>query len=170
MNKAPFLINEHGDWYYKESKITRHAMVKLFSTILVRDDDNTFHLRTPVEDVLVEVTDAPFIIKEMFVKNEGNLKYLCFKTNVDTILVAGIKNPIWLEKKKSNNDLIPYVLVKKGLIAKISRPVYYQLTEMLDIKNIKNIICNGVYSGKDFFILDQPSSRNKYLQTDINFE
>ena len=32
---------------------------------------------------------------------------------VDTILVAGIKNPIWLEKKKSKNDLIPYILVKK---------------------------------------------------------
>ena len=68
-----------------------------------------------------------------------------------------------VRKKKSNKELIPYVLVKKGLIAKISRPVYYQLMELLDIKNIKNIIYNGVYSGKDFFILDQPSSRNKYL-------
>jgi len=163
MSKAPFLINEHGDWYYKESKITRHAMVKLFSTILVRDDDNTFHLRTPVEDVLVEVSDVPYIIKEMFVKNEGSLKYIYFTTNVDNILTVGIKNPIWLEKKKNKDELIPYVLVKKGLIAKISRPVYYQLMELLDKKNIKNIIYNGVYSGKDFFILDQPSSRNKYL-------
>lgn len=163
MSKAPFLINEHGDWYYEESKITRHAMVKLFSTILVRDDDNTFHLRTPVEDVLVEVEDVPYIVTEMFVKNEGNLKYIYFKTNVDNILTVGIKNPIWLEKKQNKDELIPYVLVKKGLIAKISRPVYYQLMELLDIKNIKNVMYNGVYSGRDFFILDQPSSRNKYL-------
>jgi hypothetical protein len=138
-------------------------MVKLFSTILVRDNDNTFHLRTPVEDVLVDVIDVPYIIKEMFVKNQGSLKYIYFKTNVDNILTAGIKNPIWLEKKKNKDELIPYVLVKKGLIAKISRPVYYQLMELLDIKNIKNIMYNGVYSGKEFFILDQPSSRNKYL-------
>ena len=163
MNNAPFLINEHGDWYYKASKINRHAIVKLFSTILVRDNDNTFHLRTPVEDVLVDVIDVPYIVKEMFVKNEGSLKYIYFKTNVDNILTAGIKNPIWLEKKKNKDELIPYVLVKKGLIAKISRPVYYQLMELLDIKNIKNIMYNGVYSGKEFFILDQPSSRNKYL-------
>jgi hypothetical protein len=163
MSNAPFLINEHGDWYYKASKINRHAMVKLFSTILVRDNDNTFHLRTPVEDVLVDVIDVPYIIKEMFVKNQGSLKYIYFKTNVDNILTAGIKNPIWLEKKKNKDELIPYVLVKKGLIAKISRPVYYQLMELLDIKNIKNIMYNGVYSGKEFFILDQPSSRNKYL-------
>ena len=100
MSKAPFLINEHGDWYYKESKITRHAMVKLFSTILVRDDDNTFHLRTPLEDVLVEVIDVPYIVKEMFVKDEGGLKYIYFKTNIDNVLIVGIKNPIWLEKRK----------------------------------------------------------------------
>ena len=99
----------------------------------------------------------------MFVKSEGSLKYIYFTTNVDNILTVGIKNPIWLEKKKNKDELIPYVLVKKGLIAKISRPVYYQLMELLDIKNIKNIMYNGVYSGKDFFILDQSSSRKKYL-------
>ena len=163
MNKAPFLIDAYGDWYYMGSKITRMPMIKLFSSILVKDKDNTFHLRTPVEDVLVEVIDVPYIIKEMFVKDEDGLKYIYFKTNVDNILTVGIKNPIWLEKKQNKDELIPYVLVKKGLIAKISRPVYYQLMELLDIKNIKNVMYNGVYSGRDFFILDQPSSRNKYL-------
>ena len=59
------LIDQHGEWYYKKSKITRKTMIKLFSTILVRDIDNTFHLRTPVEDVLVEVIDVPFIITNM---------------------------------------------------------------------------------------------------------
>ena len=109
MSKAPFLINEHGDWYYKESKITRHAMVKLFSTILVRDDDNTFHLRTPVEDVLVEVIDAPFIVTEMTIKKRNSLNYIYFKTNVNNIIIVGIKNPIWMEKKNNSEELIPYV-------------------------------------------------------------
>ena len=163
MNKAPFLINEHGEWYYKESKITRHSMIKLFSTILVRDKDNTFHLRTPVEDVLVEVIDVPYIITEMFMTNKNNLSYICFKTNVGNNLVLGKKNPLWLEKKQDSDELIPYVLVQKGLIAKISRSVYYQLVELLEVKEIKKILYNGLYSGKDFFTLDQPGSRNEYL-------
>ena len=163
MNKAPFFINAHCEWYYKESKITRHSMVKLFSTILVRDDDNTYHLRTPVEDVLVEVEDAPYMITEMFVTNKRNLSYICFKTNVDFSLMLGRKNPLWLEKKDNSEELIPYVLVKRGLIAKVSRPVYYQLVELLEVKKINKILNNGLYSGKEFFILDKPTHRHKYL-------
>ena len=163
MNKAPFFINAHCEWYYKESKITRHSMVKLFSTILLRDDDNSYHLRTPVEDVLVEVEDVPYMITEMFVTNKRNLSYICFKTNVDFSLMLGRKNPLWLEKKDNSEELIPYVLVKRGLIAKVSRPVYYQLVELLEVKKINKILHNGLYSGKEFFVLDKSTLRHKYL-------
>ena len=163
MNNAPFLIDQYGEWYYRKSKITRHSMIKLFSTILVRDKDNTYHLRTPVEDVLVDVVDVPYIITEMYVKNKNKLSYIYFISNVGDNLLLGKNNPLWVEKNKFTDELIPYVLVKKGLIAKLSRPVYYQLTELLDIKNIKNILHNGIYSGKEFFILDKPSLRKKYL-------
>ncbi|PPR17040.1 MAG: hypothetical protein CFH33_00192 [Alphaproteobacteria bacterium MarineAlpha9_Bin3] len=163
MNEAPFLIDQNGDWYYNKSKITRHSMVKLFSTILVRDEDNTFHLRTPVEDVLIEVLDAPYLIKEMYLKQKDRLPYIYFKTNVDYDFMLNKKNPLWLEKKNNSDELIPYVLVKKGLIAKLSRVVYYQLVDLLELKIIKNVSHYGVYSGKDFFFLDKPKSRNKYL-------
>ena len=166
MNKAPFFINAQCEWYYKDSKITRHSMVKLFSTILVRDDDNTYHLRTPVEDVLVDVKDVPYMITEMFITNKRNLSYICFKTNVDFSLILGRKNPLWLEKKDSSKELIPYVLVKKGLIAKVSRSVYYQLVELLEVKKINKILHNGLYSGKEFFVLDKPTPRHKYLSLD----
>ena len=163
MNEAPFLIDQNGNWYYKKSLITRHSMVKLFSTILVRDEDNTFHLRTPVEDVLVEVLDAPYLIKEMYLKHKDSLPYVYFKTNVDYDFTLNKENPLWLEKKTNSDELIPYVLVKKGLIAKLSRVVYYQLVDLLELKIIKNVSHYGVYSGKDFFLLDKPNSRNRYL-------
>ena len=89
--------------------------------------------------------------------------YIYFISNVGDNLLLGKNNPLWVEKNKFTDELIPYVLVKKGLIAKLSRPVYYQLTELLDIKNIKNILHNGIYSRKEFFILDKPSLRKKYL-------
>jgi uncharacterized protein len=164
MNTAPFLIDEYGDWFFKGSKITRNSMVKLFSTILVRDNDNTFHLRTPVENVLVKVKDAPYLITEMHVTRQNQLAYINFKTNLDINFIVSNKNPLWVEKKINSNDLIPYALVKKGLIAKISRPVYYELAELLDIKNIKNVLHKGVYSGKEFYILDKPSSRDFFLK------
>jgi hypothetical protein len=163
MKKAPFLIDEYGEWYYMGSKITRKPMVKLFSSILTKDRDNTFHLRTPVEDVLVEVIDAPYLVTSLDIVNNNNLTYVSFTTNVGIKFIVGNKNPIWVEEKDSSEEMIPYSLVKRGLIAKVTRPVYYELAGFLDTKNIKNIEHTGIYSGKDFFILDKPTLRNIFI-------
>ena len=163
MKKAPFLIDEYGEWYYMGSKITRKPMVKLFSSILTKDRDNTFHLRTPVEDVLVEVIDAPYLVTSLDIVNNNNIKYVSFTTNVGIQFIVGNKNPIWVEEKDSSEEMIPYSLVKRGLIAKVTRPVYYELAGFLDTKNIKNIEHTGIYSGKDFFILDKPTLRNAFM-------
>ena len=163
MKKAPFLIDEYGEWYYMGSKITRKPMVKLFSSILTKDRDNTFHLRTPVEDVLVEVIDAPYLVTNLDIVNNNNLTYISLTTNVGVQFIVGKNNPIWVEEKDSSEELIPYSLVKRGLIAKVTRPVYYELAGFLDTKNIKNIEHTGIYSGKDFFILDKPTLRNIFI-------
>ena len=163
MKKAPFLIDEYGEWYYMGSKITRKPMVKLFSSILTKDRDNTFHLRTPLEDVLVEVIDAPYLVTSLDIVNNNNLTYVSFTTNVGIKFIVGNKNPIWVEEKDSSEEMIPYSLVKRGLIAKVTRPVYYELAGFLDTKNIKNIEHTGIYSGKDFFILDKPTLRNIFI-------
>ena len=163
MKKTPFLIDEYGEWYYMGSKITRKPMVKLFSSILTKDRDNTFHLRTPVEDVLVEVIDAPYLVTSLDIVNNNNLTYISLTTNVGVQFIVGKNNPIWVEEKDSSEELIPYSLVKRGLIAKVTRPVYYELAGFLDTKNIKNIEHAGIYSGKDFFILDKPTLRNIFI-------
>ena len=163
MKKTPFLIDEYGEWYYMGSKITRKPMVKLFSSILTKDRDNTFHLRTPVEDVLVEVIDAPYLVTSLDIINNNNLTYISLTTNVGVQFTVGKNNPIWVEEKDSSEELIPYSLVKRGLIAKVTRPVYYELAGFLDTKNIKNIEHTGIYSGKDFFILDKPTLRNIFI-------
>ena len=163
MKKTPFLIDEYGEWYYMGSKITRKPMVKLFSSILTKDRDNTFHLRTPLEDVLVEVIDAPYLVTSLDIVNNNNLTYISLTTNVGVQFIVGKNNPIWVEEKDSSEELIPYSLVKRGLIAKVTRPVYYELAGFLDTKNIKNIEHTGIYSGKDFFILDKPTLRNIFI-------
>ena len=144
MKKTPFLIDEYGEWYYMGSKITRKPMVKLFSSILTKDRDNTFHLRTPVEDVLVEVIDAPYLVTSLDIVNNNNLTYISLTTNVGVQFIVGKNNPIWVEEKDSSEELIPYSLVKRGLIAKVTRPVYYELAGFLDTKNIKNIEHTGI--------------------------
>jgi len=53
-------IARDGTWYYMGSPIGRKRMVKLFSTVIRRDDDKYF-LVTPVEKLGITVDDAPFV-------------------------------------------------------------------------------------------------------------
>ena len=57
-------IASDGTWFYMGTPIGRPALVRLFSTILKREDGRHF-LVTPVEKVGIRVDDAPFMAVEM---------------------------------------------------------------------------------------------------------
>ena len=53
-------IQRDGTWFYEGTPIGRPALVKLFASILIREDGKYF-LVTPVEKVGIRVQDAPFV-------------------------------------------------------------------------------------------------------------
>src|ERR1700756_1339813 len=75
-------IASDGTWFYMGTPIGRPALVRLFSTILKREDGKHF-LVTPVEKVGISVDDAPFLAVEMQKKNDSRGRLLRFRTNVD---------------------------------------------------------------------------------------
>jgi hypothetical protein len=58
-------IRADGTWFYMGTPIGRAPLVRLFSTVLRRDDDGKTYLVTPVEKVGIRVVDAPFVAVEM---------------------------------------------------------------------------------------------------------
>ena len=54
-------IARDGTWYYRGSPIGRLPLVKLFASVLRREDDGSYWLVTPAERGRVEVEDAPFL-------------------------------------------------------------------------------------------------------------
>ena len=63
-------IASDGTWFYMGTPIGRPALVRLFSTILKREDGKHF-LVTPVEKVGIRVDDAPFLAVEMVKETDG---------------------------------------------------------------------------------------------------
>ena len=53
-------IARDGTWFYLGTPIGRPELVKLFSSI-IRKDDKDYFLVTPVEKVGIQVDDAPFV-------------------------------------------------------------------------------------------------------------
>jgi hypothetical protein len=122
---ADFSIRRDGTWLYEGTPITRPALVKLFSTILNRDDAGDYWLTTPVEQCRITVEDRPFVITAMEIENIGqHTQRLTFTSNIDQSIQLCQATPLMLD------DVGPYIPLEKGLSARINRPVYYELAEL----------------------------------------
>lgn len=123
-------IRKDGVWFHEGTPIGREALVRLFSTVLRKDEDGIY-LVTPVEKLRIQVEDAPFVATR--VDREG--ESLRFTTNVGDEVEAGPENPIRVEMDPRSGEPRPYLHVRRGLEALIARPVFYELVEMAEARD-----------------------------------
>jgi hypothetical protein len=138
-------IARDGIWYHQGGPIGRPAMVRLFSTILRREEDGRFVLVTPVEKLDIEVEDAPFVAVELKVEGEGDEMSLAFRLNTGDVVIAGPDHPLRFEARPEGPH--PYLEVRGGLDALVARPVYYELAELA----LAGGEPSGLWSGGIFF-------------------
>jgi len=139
-------IARDGTWFYLGTPIGRPELVRLFSTILRKDDDKYF-LVTPVEKVGITVDDAPFVAVDFEAEGEGKAQELVFETNVGDRMVAGPDNPIRVERDSETGEPSPYVLVRDNLEALIDRKSFYRLVDIG--AHVEGWF--GLWSGEEFF-------------------
>ena len=147
-------ISRSGEWFYEESPISRIQIVKLFSTVLKREEDN-YYLVTPVEKWRISVEDAPFVAVLLEPEGAGEAQSLVFNTNVGEEVVAGPNNPIRVEYDPVTGEPKPYIFVRDRLEALISRNVFYQLVELAEQRVMEGNEVLGVNSGGEFFSLGE---------------
>jgi len=143
-------IARDGTWFHQGTPIGRKEIVRLFSTILLKEADS-FYLVTPVEKMRIRVEDAPFLAVLLESQGSGREQRLVFTTNVGDEVVAGPDNPIRVETDSRTGEPSPYIHVRRGLEARISRPVFYQLADMTDSQIDSRLL--GVWSAGRFFVL-----------------
>ena len=122
-------IARDGTWFYLGTPIGRPELVRLFSTILKREDGR-FYLVTPVEKVGITVDDAPFVAVDFEATGSGAAQVLRFVTNVGDTTEAGAENPIRVIRDPATGEPAPYVHVRAGLEALIDRKSFYRLVEI----------------------------------------
>ncbi|HEY9556384.1 MAG TPA: DUF1285 domain-containing protein [Acidimicrobiales bacterium] len=123
-------IARDGTWFHEGAPIGRKPLVKLFASVLWRDDGGGYWLRTPAERGRIEVEDAPFTAVELSVTGEGVSQILAFRTNLDDWVEADAAHPLRVAGDPAGGDISPYILVRDRLEALILRPVYYELAEL----------------------------------------
>lgn len=134
-------IARDGTWFHQGSPIGRTAMVRLFSTILRREADGRHVLVTPGEKLDIAVDDAPFIAVEVKNDSAGRDRSLAFRLNTGDLVVADAEHSLRFEDRDvvcperlpqagSRRGPQPYLHVRGGLEALVTRSVYYELAEM----------------------------------------
>ena len=140
------LIKNDGSWWYMGSKINRKPLVKLFSTVL-KKENNDYFLVTPVEKIKIQVEDVPFKIINL--QQLTDKKYLhpliVMQNNVEELIPLNSEHPLEI-KQDSKGYPLPYITVRKNLKAKLSRAVFYEsvaLAKLAQVNGVEHLILHS---------------------------
>lgn len=152
-------IRGDGVWLYRDSPIRRASLVDLFASVLRKDADGRTYLVTPTEKVDVAVEDAPFLAVDMEVRGTGCAQQIAFRTNVDDVVACGPEHPLRFAEQQPGGGLKPYVLVRGGLEALLTRALLHDLVALaLDEERAGKRVA-GVWSGGSFFAFAAATER-----------
>jgi hypothetical protein len=148
-------------WFYQNSPIGRAPMVRLFASILKRED-NKYFLVTPVEKVGLIVEDAPFLAVELAVDHGPSGQVLGFRTNVDDLVEAGPGHALRFEPEPGSGGLKPYLHVGRDLWAKVTRALFYDLVALGEERDVNGKAMFGVASNGEFFPMAEASALREF--------
>ncbi len=116
-------IKSNGDWYYAGTIFKRPALVKLLASVL-KKEENDYFLVTPVEKIKISVEDAPFVLTQWHWQDENNAR-MVVSTNIGDEFMLDSDHPLIVTEE---GEL--YVTVRRNLLAKVHRNVYYQWADL----------------------------------------
>ena len=131
-----FTIDRDGRWYCHdpgmgEGPIRRDSLAKLFAGAgtgwmagkgLSVDADGTYWLKSPHDVYKIDVEDVPFVI----VDYDRKAQVLILKTNFGEEVTLNSHHTFLFRPDGPFPD-IPYVEVRRGLLARLGRAVFYNL-------------------------------------------
>ncbi len=145
-------IAADGAWFYQGTPIGRPALVRLFASVLRREGDR-YYLVTPVEKVAIRVDDAPFQAVEMRVERNDGGQTLHFRTNVEDWVACGPGHDLRFRPQEAAGGLKPYLHVRSGLWARLTRSVFYDLVDVGEERTLDGRRMFGVASRDAFFAM-----------------
>ena len=117
----------NGEWWHEGQLIKRQAMIDLFSTVLWKEDGK-FYLKTPVEQIEIEVEDEPLFVGQADQVEIDGKSYIQLTTTTQDVIIVDKEHPIFM--RTFGDEQRPYVHVRFGINALIQRAAFLHLVEM----------------------------------------
>nr|WP_250152567.1 DUF1285 domain-containing protein [Ancylobacter radicis] len=160
------VIDREGVWHHEGRPIRREALVKLFASVLTREGERHV-LVTPAEKLGIRVEDAAFLavdmaVEEAAVEEASAGPVLVFRTNLDDLVRCDADHPLRFDAQLGGTggagDIRPYIHVRRGLWARLTRAVFLDLAERVEEREVEDgdgarRAVYGVASSGEFFVL-----------------
>jgi len=139
----PIQITRDGEWYHEGGRIERESLVRLFASILRREEDGEYYLVTPVEKWRIEVDLHPLLVTDVEAVQRGKTAELHATLNTGKQLPINEENSLFLEPQVGN---VAAMRLPHGLAALFSRPAWYRLVEMAQRDGDRMVVRSGNFS------------------------
>ena len=124
--KMDLTVKANGEWWHEGQLISRQALLDLFTKVLWKENGH-FYLKTPVEQIEIDVEDEPLVINQVDqIEIEGK-QYLQLTTPQQDMIIVDSEHPIYM--REYQGELRPYVHVRFGINALIQRHSFFHLIE-----------------------------------------
>ncbi|PWB17497.1 MULTISPECIES: DUF1285 domain-containing protein [Acinetobacter] len=125
--KMDLKVLANGEWWHEGQLIKRQPLLDLFSSVLWKEQGR-FYLRTPVEQIEIEVEDEPLFVNQVDSTVIADKKYIQFTTTNADLIIVDAEHSIFM--REFAGELRPYVHVRFGINALIQRSAFFHLIEM----------------------------------------
>lgn len=148
------VITRDGRWLFKGEPIARKATVRLFSTILRREEDRHYYLVTPVEKWRIQVDDTPLLAHGLEVCG-SETPVITLNTNMGERLEVGEAHPLQVGVYQDTGEPRPVVLVRHGVEARLTTSAFYDLAALAEERSANGKPVFGVMSHGKFWEIGQ---------------
>jgi uncharacterized protein len=125
MPSSGISVDQEGDWYYQEDKITREDILELFLSNIEQPSGGPYFIDWRGQRCALEVADTPFVITRVdrVLSKDGHGEEILLR--LKHLPTPEILDPTTLRIGTGN---VPYCTIRNGQYrARFSRPAYYQL-------------------------------------------
>ena len=124
--KMDLTVKANGEWWHEGQLIKRQALLELFTKVLWKEEGK-FYLKTPVEQIEINVEDEPLLVNQVDQIEIAGKNYLQLSTPQQDVIIVDAEHPIFM--REYAGELRPYVHVRFGINALIQRHAFFHLIE-----------------------------------------
>lgn len=135
-------IDARGNWFHEGELIQRESLVRLFASILRREEDGGYYLVTPVEKWRIEVQLHPLVVTDIDELECGGERFLEATLNTGKKIRIGEQNPLFTDPR---TDGVPVLQLAHGLTALCSRAAWYRLTDLVEHDGSEASLKSGTF-------------------------